>query len=371
MLFIACGLSQYNIALFHLVNHAFFKALLFLGAGAVIHAMNDEQDLRKLGGLVNIIPFSYTMILIGSLSLMAMPFLTGYYSKDLIIESAYGQYLFSGTCVYWLATISALFTSIYSFRLIYMSFIANPQAPQNYYIKAHEPSYIMGIPLIILAIFSISFGYIGKDLFVGLASPFFDNTLFIHPNHSIMIETEFGIPLFYKILPVVLSVCGSISTIVLFQYYHNLIKPSLNFVYNKPQIMFKKVSYLNNLLITQIIYPLYIFFNQKYWLDLLFNKFIILKGLSFGFITNKFIDRGTVELIGPHGLTHSLYNCSYQITKLDSGLITNYALYMFISLLCFISLLFITNPKFIIIYIISSILTLPRGGVYPWAEPRG
>lgn len=100
MLFIAIGLSQYNIALFHLVNHAYFKALLFLGAGSIIHSMNDEQDIRKYGGLIKILPFSYSIILIGSLSLMAIPFLTGYYSKDLIIESTYGQFLISGFIIY-------------------------------------------------------------------------------------------------------------------------------------------------------------------------------------------------------------------------------------------------------------------------------
>lgn len=100
MLFIAIGLSQYNIALFHLVNHAYFKALLFLGAGSIIHSMNDEQDIRKYGGLIKILPFSYSIILIGSLSLMAIPFLTGYYSKDLIIESTYGQFFISGFIIY-------------------------------------------------------------------------------------------------------------------------------------------------------------------------------------------------------------------------------------------------------------------------------
>ena len=110
----ACGLSNYSIGIFHLVNHAFFKALLFLSAGAVIHALNDEQDMRKMGGLVNLLPFTYTMILIGSLSLMALPFLTGFYSKDLILEVAFGQYLFTGNVAYWLGTISAVFTAFYS-----------------------------------------------------------------------------------------------------------------------------------------------------------------------------------------------------------------------------------------------------------------
>jgi NADH-ubiquinone oxidoreductase chain 5 len=117
MVFI-CGLSNYSLSLFHLTNHAFFKALLFLSAGSIIHALSDEQDIRKYGGLLKILPFSYIMILIGSLSLMGIPFLTGFYSKDLIIEVAYTSYFLSNSFIYWLSVITAFFTSLYSIRLI-------------------------------------------------------------------------------------------------------------------------------------------------------------------------------------------------------------------------------------------------------------
>lgn len=126
MLFVAIGLSQANLALFHLVNHAYFKALLFLGAGQIIHSFNDQQDLRKYGGLIYFLPFTYIIILIGSLSLMAIPFLTGFWSKDLIIESAYGHYTLSGHIIYWIITLSALFTCLYSFKLIYLTFLSSP-----------------------------------------------------------------------------------------------------------------------------------------------------------------------------------------------------------------------------------------------------
>ena len=110
----ACGISNYSTGLFHLMNHGFFKALLFLSAGSVIHAMGDEQDMRKLGGLIKAIPFTYSMMLIGSMSLMGIPFLTGFYSKDAILELAYARYSFDGTFAHWLGTISALFTAFYS-----------------------------------------------------------------------------------------------------------------------------------------------------------------------------------------------------------------------------------------------------------------
>src|SRR5690349_352081 len=122
MMVIAIGLSSYNIALFHLINHAFYKGLLFLGAGAVIHAIADNQDFRKYGGLISFLPLSYSVILIASLSLIAFPFMTGFYSKDFLLESAYGQYSFNSTAVYVIAVIGAVFTTLYSVKVLYLTF---------------------------------------------------------------------------------------------------------------------------------------------------------------------------------------------------------------------------------------------------------
>jgi len=136
MMVIAVGLSSYNIALFHLVNHAFYKALLFLGAGAVIHAVVDNQDFRKYGGLRSFLPLTYSVMLIASLSLVAFPFMTGFYSKDFILESAYGQFYFTGTVVYFIATIGAIFTTLYSVKVLYLTFLTNPNGPKiNYRYK--------------------------------------------------------------------------------------------------------------------------------------------------------------------------------------------------------------------------------------------
>jgi NADH-ubiquinone oxidoreductase chain 5 len=194
MMVIAVGLSSYNVALFHLVNHAFYKGLLFLGAGAVIHAMADNQDFRKYGGLISFLPLSYSVILIASLSLVAFPFMTGFYSKDFILESAYGQYSFSSITVYIIAVIGAIFTTLYSVKVLYLTFLTNPNGPLINYKHAHESDIFMSLPLVILAIFSIFFGFITKDIFIGLGSGFFlDNSIFIHPNSEIMINTEFGV----------------------------------------------------------------------------------------------------------------------------------------------------------------------------------
>src|ERR1700749_3641080 len=186
MMVIAVGLSSYNIALFHLVNNAFYKGLLFLGAGAVIHAVADNQDFRKYGGLISYLPLTYSVMLIASLSLVAFPFMTGFYSKDFIIESAFGKYYISSLAVYFIATIGAIFTTLYSVKVLYLTFLSSPNGPIINYKTAHEGDIFMSFPLIILAVFSIFFGYITKDIFIGLGSGVFaDNALFIHPSHEI------------------------------------------------------------------------------------------------------------------------------------------------------------------------------------------
>src|SRR5690349_6186175 len=224
MMVIAIGLSSYNIAIFHLINHAFYKGLLFLGAGAVIHAVADNQDLRRYGGLISFLPLTYTVILIASLSLVAFPFMTGFYSKDFILESAYGQYNFSSINVYFIAVIGAIFTTLYSIKVIYLTFLANPNGPVNYYRNAHEGDIFLSLPLVILAIFSIYFGYLTKDIFIGLGSGFFtDNSIFIHPMHEILIDTEFAVPTLFKLLPFFFTIFFTILALIYFEYLSNLV----------------------------------------------------------------------------------------------------------------------------------------------------
>src|SRR5258708_1985555 len=134
-------------------------------------------------------------MLIASLSLVAFPFMTGFYSKDFILESAYGQFYFSSIAVYFISTIGAMFTTLYSVKVLYLTFLSNPNGPLINYKHAHDSDIYMSTPLIILAIFSIFFGYLTKDIFIGLGSNFFiDNGLFIHPSHEIMLDTEFSVP---------------------------------------------------------------------------------------------------------------------------------------------------------------------------------
>jgi NADH-ubiquinone oxidoreductase chain 5 len=293
-LFMAVGLSQYNVALFHLVNHAFFKALLFLAAGSVIHAMADQQDVRRLGGLIHFLPFTYTSILIGSLSLMALPWLTGFYSKDLIIELAYAQYKFSGIAAYYLGTFTAIFTAFYSFRLISLVFLTYPNAPKLDYLNSHEASIAVVIPLFLLSIASIFFGFIFHDLFVGLGTDFFGNSLFIHPDHITMVEAEFSLPLIMKLLPTIGSVFAAILAVLLYHNYSSFLVEMTDYNLGR---------------------KIYTFFNGKYLIDIIYNNYIILGGLQLGFIVAKLLDRGVIEIVGPYGISDMLSNSSANMAK--------------------------------------------------------
>ena len=316
MMVIAIGLSSYNIALFHLVNHAFYKGLLFLGAGAVIHAVSDNQDFRKYGGLRAFLPLTYSVMLIASLSLVAFPFMTGFYSKDLILESAYGQFYFSSIVVYFIATIGAMFTTLYSIKILYLTFLSNPNGPisnyRNYFSKhsAHEGDVFISLPLILLAVFSIFFGYISKDIFIGLGSGFFvDNSIFIHPLRESMINTEFAVPTLFKLFPLLLTLLLSAMSIIISEFTPKFL------------IFFK---------LSRIGYNIFSFFNQRFFIELLYNRYISAIILILGGQTTKVLDNGSVELLGPFGLEKGLLFLSKNISTLNTGIITDYALYIFV-----------------------------------------
>jgi len=318
MMVIAIGLSSYNIAIFHLMNHAFYKGLLFLGAGAVIHAVGDNQDLRKYGGLISFLPLTYTVILIASLSLVAFPFMTGFYSKDFILESAYGQYFFSSINVYFVAVIGAIFTTLYSVKVIYLTFLTNPNGSINYYKNAHEGDIFLSLPLVILAIFSIYFGYITKDIYIGLGSGFFvDNSIFIHPIHEILINTEFGVPTLFKLIPFVLTVLFSILAVIYPEFMGNIV---------------------SNFKLTRLGYYIFGFFNQRFLIEFFYNNYIVNTVLNMGGKTTKVLDKGSVEWIGPYGIWTVLNKISKAISLISKGVVTDYAVYILVSACTILSL---------------------------------
>nr|YP_009040922.1 NADH dehydrogenase subunit 5 [Pyropia kanakaensis]AIB08200.1 NADH dehydrogenase subunit 5 [Pyropia kanakaensis] len=315
MLFV-CGLSYYNVGMFHLVNHAFFKALLFLSAGSVIHALSNEQDMRRMGSLVNSLPITYASMLIGSLSLAGFPFLTGFYSKDLIIEITQISYYSNlqitfGIFSCWLANISVFFTAFYSFRLIFLTFIKNSNSYRKHIENIHESPILILVPLILLSSASIFVGFLTKDLFIGVGSPFWGNSINILPTSCSLLEVEF-MSYSIKWLPFILSVTGALLayTINIGTYRNNI-----QFAYN---YIFRKLAFALN--------------KKLYW-DKLYNFLIVSSLMRFGYIVSfKNIDRGFIELLGPYGISRTIKNWSTQIIQIQTGQVTHYTFFVVLGL---------------------------------------
>jgi NADH-ubiquinone oxidoreductase chain 5 len=266
--------------------------------------------------------------------------MTGFYSKDFILESAYGQFFFSSTVVYFIATTGAMFTTLYSVKVLYLTFLTNPNGPLVNYKQAHEGDIFMSLPLIILAVFSIFFGYITKDIFIGLGSGFFsDNALFIHPMHEIMLDTEFAVPTFFKLLPLFFTILLSAISIILSEFLPSLL------------MKFK---------FSRFGYNIFSFFNQRFLIELFYNKYVTDLILKLGGQTTKVLDKGSVELLGPFGLEKGLVFLSNKIASLDTGVITSYALYILVGLIFYLLMpyLFIIDDILFILILFGLLNTI-------------
>ena len=321
----ACGLSNYSVGVFHLSNHAFFKALLFLSAGSVIHAVNDEQDMRKMGGLKNLVPFTYSAMTIGSLALMGFPFLTGFYSKDLILEVAYGKYNYVGYFSYCLGTMGAFLTAFYSMRLIYLTFMSKPNGYRQVICYAYDSGLNICLALGVLVIPSIFVGYYTKDMVVGLGSDFFGNAIYVNIQNLNMFDAEF-IPHFYKTLPVQLSLLGFFLAYFFYNFKFNL-------------LFLLKMSDFGK--------KIYNFFNRKWFFDKIYSECFGQFFFKFGYsISYKFIDRGIFEILGPTGLSAISLKIGSSLHKLQTGYIYHYTFTILIGMTVFVALrqtLFFTN----------------------------
>jgi NADH-ubiquinone oxidoreductase chain 5 len=308
----ACGLSNYSISLYHLSNHAFFKALLFLGAGSIIHAVGDEQDMRKMGGLKRIIPFTYSIMLTGSLALAGFPFLTGFYSKDLILESAFGCFTHLGHYGYYLGLFSAFLTAFYSTRLLYLTFLSKPNGFRVMYEKSTDSSYFICIVLNILVIPSIFIGFYSKDLFVGFGTDTWSTSIYVDPKNLSMLDGEF-IPFLFKTTPICFSLFGLVSC---FLFYSQ-----------KPKIIY-------NIKRTKLGFLYYNFLNKKWYIDKIYSETLGQFVLSSSYNTSyKMIDRGIFEMIGPFGFTNMIYGFSNYVNKTQSGNLNHYVYLLYIYIL--------------------------------------
>ena len=244
-----------------------------------------------------------------------------------------------------------MITAFYSFRLISMTFLTTPNAPKGDYEHTHEQPLVIVVPLVILALMSIFFGYVAKDSFVGMGSDMLATSLFVHPSHITLVEAEFSIPTFYKLLPAIGTIGGAALALLM---YHRL------------------ASFTIDLALSDLGKRIYTFLNAKWFFDAVVNHYVINKALGLGLITAKVLDRGAIELLGPFGLTNSLYGGSEKIARRDTGVITSYALYIMIGLISITLLLFVPilsglsldnigDLRLILIYGASLLFIVPGG----------
>jgi len=316
-MFYACGLGNFSASLYHLTNHAFFKALLFLCAGAVIHLLQGEQDLRRMGGLVTIMPITYTAMLIASLSLLGFPFLSGFYSKDILIELAWAHYTIPGTFAFWLATMAAFLTAFYSTRLLYYVFLAAPNGYKVMYKNAQEADEIMLSafrPLIVASIFS---GFYLKTIFISFGAPFFLSAgLNTVAGFHVLMDSEF-LPFFIKLIPVIFSFAGLVAALGCYHY-----QPAF-LALVKLQTTPGPFQNLQEFLV------------KKWFFDILYNHYVGRPVFATGYQLYILGDQGLLELVGPQGIFQQLSALVAPSGQVNATVYYNLAL-MAISLFIFV-----------------------------------
>ena len=313
-MFFAAGVSAYPASMFHLTTHAFFKALLFLGAGSVIHAMSDEQDMRKMGGIWKKIPITYALMWVGSLALAGIPFFAGYYSKDLILEAAWAASSNSGYFAFWLGCLAAFLTAFYSWRVLLLTFHGNFNSSKEVLDHVHESPIVMLIPLFVLALGAIFSGWYFYNDFVGYNwKEFWGNSIFISEKHKAFKLAHY-VPLWVKYLPIFLAILG-----ILCAYLFYVLNPNL------PKILSKKFS------------PIYNLFFNKWYFDELYDYLFVKSFIKFGNYFWKKGDEGTIDRFGPNGISKLVKNISSKSIIIQSGYIYHYAFAMLIGLVVLIT----------------------------------
>ena len=313
-MFFALGVSAYPAAMFHLMTHAFFKALLFLGAGSVIHAMSDEQDMRKMGGIWKKIPVTYTLMWIGSLALAGIIPFAGYYSKDMVLEAAWASGTNIGQFAYWIGIVAALLTAFYSWRLIIMTFHGEPRADHHTMDHVHESPAVMLVPLFVLAIGALFAGYVFYDNFVGHhMAEFWGRSIFIlEENNSV--EKAHHVAAWVKYLPLAIGALG-----IALGYIAYLFVPS---------IPVKVVS---------LFKPIHTLFYRKWFFDEIYDVLFVKSSLILGRFFWTKGDQGTIDTYGPNGLASVSRRFGTTLSKFQSGYVFQYAFVMIIGIFVLIT----------------------------------
>ncbi len=311
-MFFAAGVSAYSASIFHLFTHGFFKALLFLSAGSVIHAMSDEQDMRKMGGLWNKIPLTYSFFWIGSLALVGLPFFAGFYSKDAVLEAAWGAHSGVGNYAFTAGLIAAVFTAFYSWRLIFLTFHGESRASKEVQAHVHESPKSMTIPLMFLAIGAIFSGYLAVDWFFGSDEFWGDSILILHAHQAV--ENAHHAPFWVKAIP---SVAGIIGIAIAW------------WMYMKAKDFPHKLATWN-----QELYQLLL---NKWYFDEVYDAMLVRPMKRLGTLLWKVGDGKIIDGFGPDGISARVIDVARRATRLQSGYVYHYAFVMLLGLVAIVS----------------------------------
>jgi NADH-quinone oxidoreductase subunit L len=314
-MFFAIGVSAYSAAVFHLMTHAFFKALLFLAAGSVIHAMSDEQDIRKMGGIWKHIKVTYIVMWIGSLALAGIFPFAGYFSKDTILEAAYGAHSGVGMFAFVLGLAGAGMTAFYSWRLLIMTFHGKPRADEHVMSHVHESPMVMLLPLLVLAVGACLAGYVGYELFVGEGREmFWREAILVLPEHDSIHHAHESTPLWVKLAPLVMSVGGILLAYVLY-----MLVPSLP----------SKIA--------GALRPVYLFLLNKWYFDELYEIIFVRPAKALGRGFWKGGDGALIDGVGPDGIAAATLDIARRVGRLQSGMLYHYAFAMIIGVAVFVT----------------------------------
>jgi len=308
-MFFALGVSAYSAGIFHLITHAFFKALLFLGAGSVIHAMSDEQDMRKMGGLYKLIPVTYVLMWIGSLALAGIWPFSGFFSKDIVLEAAWGAHSGIGYYAFWMGIAAAFLTAFYSWRLLLMTFHGESRADDVTLAHVHESPKVMILPLVFLAIGALVVGISTFQFFVGdQAASFWGNSLFVLEGHDAL-ENAHHSPIWVKFLPLVVGIAGIALAYLMYMFAPELPGALAN---GFPR--------------------LYRFLLNKWYFDELYDKVFVKPSFTLGYGFWKSGDGQLIDGVGPDGVAAAVRNVARRAAALQSGYLYHYAFAMLVGI---------------------------------------
>jgi NADH-quinone oxidoreductase subunit L len=304
-MFAACGVSAYAAGIFHLATHAFFKSLLFLAAGSVITAMHHEQDMFKMGGLRRKLPITYTVMWIGALALGGIPLFAGYYSKDFILEAAYASHASFAHYAYWAGTLAAGLTTLYTWRLLFLTFHGDFRQSRDVYDSVHESPLVMTIPLIVLAVGATIGGMVGTAL-IEPSGAIWAGAIFVLPENDVL-EAAHHIPFAAHILPLVLGLVG-----IAIAYVMYILRPGW------PAVVAARVR------------PIYVFLVHKWYFDELYDLLFVRSAKWLGHRLWRGGDGYVIDGFGPDGVAAATVDMARRATRLQTGYLYHYAFAMLI-----------------------------------------